>query len=455
MMPPQLTDKELKRATGELKSFLRIPSVSTLPEHAGAMGAAAVFLRDKLKAAGMDAEVLETAGHPVVFAERAASPEAPTVLVYGHYDVQPPDPVDLWESDPFEPLLVDDYIVARGASDDKGQVYAHVKGVERLLRNGSKPAVNIKFLVEGEEEIGSPSLESFIRANLDRLAADVVVISDGAMVAPGVPTITYGLKGLCYLELRLRTAAMDLHSGAFGGAVPNPIHVLARIVSALHDESGRVTVPGFYDRVMPLSEEERVAFRRVPFDEQEFAEEIGITGTPGESGYTVLERLWARPTLDVNGIGGGFQGEGAKTVIPAEAFAKISCRLVPDQSSSEIRDKLTRHLHDLAPDGATVYVIDLHGGEPALTPLDSPAVQAAGDALQRIYGRAPVFTRTGGTIPVVSTFQKLLGADVVLVGFGLENDRIHSPNERFSLANYAQGIVTSEALFESLAHLND
>ncbi len=441
------------RQLEELLDFLRIPSVSTDAEHRADVRRAADFVREGLERAGLTTQIMETAGHPVVYAERVGDEDAPTVLVYGHYDVQPPEPLELWTSPPFEPVVTEEKIIARGASDDKGQVYAHIKGAEALLATQGALPVTLKFLVEGEEEIGSPSLGSFIETHRDLLAADVVVISDGAMAAPGLPTITYGLKGLAYAEVRVKGAAMDLHSGAFGGGVPNPINGLARMIAALHDDAGRVAVPGFYDAVEEIKDAEREAFKRVPFDETEFAEELELTATPGEAGYTVLERLWARPTLDVNGIGGGFQGAGAKTVIPAGAMAKISCRLVPDQRPDDIFEKLRDYLMKNVPAGLTVEVENLHGGEPALTPLDSPAVKAAAKALREVYGREPIFARTGGTIPVVSTFQKELGADVVLVGLGLESDRAHSPNESFDLVNYYRGIETSVALLEALGEV--
>jgi acetylornithine deacetylase/succinyl-diaminopimelate desuccinylase-like protein len=442
-------EQNQQRHLDELLAFLRIPSVSTDPKHKDDVRQAAQYVERKLREAGLETTIMETAGHPVVYAEAAGRPDAPTVLIYGHYDVQPADPLELWDADPFEPVVKDGAIVARGASDDKGQVYAHVKGVSALLDEGTLN-VNVKFLIEGEEEIGSPNLSSFIENNRELLRADVVVVSDGAMVAPQTPTITYGLKGLAYIEVRVKAAAMDLHSGAFGGGVPNPINGLARMIARLHDDQGRVAVPGFYDGVRDITETERDLFKRVPFDEAAFAGDLLLDATPGEEGYSLLERLWARPTLDANGIGGGFQGEGAKTVIPSEAMAKISCRLVPDQQPHDITEKLTRYLKEVVPPGLTVDVKDLHGGDPALTPLDSPAVQAAARALETVYGKPPVFARTGGTIPVVSTFQKLLGADVVLVGLGLESDRAHSPNEKFDLVNYYQGIRTSAALLTAL-----
>ncbi len=439
------------RFTQELTDFLRIPSVSTSSAHKEDVRNAASFALDKLRSAGLETRLIETPRHPVVYGSYHVSNNAPTVLIYGHYDVQPPEPLEGWNSPPFEPKIEDGVIYARGATDDKGQVYAHIKGMEALLETEGVLNVNVKFLIEGEEEIGSPSLNSVLKANQDLFAADVVIISDGSMIAPNTPTITYGLKGLAYVEVNVRGAALDLHSGAFGGGVPNPINGLARMIAALHDEAGRVAVPGFYDDVTDISDAEREAFTKVPFDEKKFAEEIGVSATPGERGYSLLERLWARPTLDVNGIAGGFQGEGAKTVIADTAMAKISCRLVPNQDPADITKKLSDYLQEVAPEGLEVSVTDLHGGYPALTPLDSPALQAASSALRKVYGQDPIYARTGGTIPVVSTFQQLLGAEVVLVGFGLENDRMHSPNEKFDLVNYYRGIETSAALLKAFS----
>jgi len=371
----------------------------------------------------------------------------------------PPEPLDLWISPPFEPVVENGLIVARGASDDKGQLYAHIKGVEALLATTGTLPVNLTFLIEGEEEIGSPNLTPLIEAHREQLAADIVLISDGAMVAPDTPTITYGLRGLAYVEVLVRGAGRDLHSGAYGGGAPNAINALAKIIAQLHNEQGRVTVPGFYDAVLELTDTEREAFRQVPFDEAHFKREAGLAATPGEAGYSLLERLWARPTLDCNGIGGGFQGDGAKTVIAAEARAKISCRLVPNQDPHDITAKLAAHLKRLAPPGVEVTVTELHGALPAVLracaagPLEAPAVQVAARALATVFGRPAVFARTGGTIPVVSTFQELLGAQVVMVGLGLESDKVHSPNEKFDLVNYYRGIEVSTALLAAFADM--
>lgn len=436
----------------ELLEFLRIPSVSALSTHNADTRKAAEFVATKLKDLGFSVTINETPKHPIVTAHFHVDDKLPTVLVYGHYDVQPPDPINLWTSPPFEPVVKDGVIVARGSSDDKGQVYAHIKGAEGLIKTTGTLPVNLKFLIEGEEEISSPNILPFIESHVDELKTDIVIISDGAMMAPNTPTITYGLKGIAYIEVRVKTAAMDLHSGAFGGGVPNPINALAKMIARLHDDNGRITVPGFYDAVLDISPMEKAAFAKVPFDEGQFAEEIGVTATPGEAGYSLLERLWARPTLDCNGIGGGFQGEGSKTVIANTAMAKISCRLVPNQDPDDIRDRLTVYLKELAPAGVSVEVIDLHGGKPAMSPIESKAVQTAARALQQVYGKEAIFARTGGSIPIVSNLQELLGAEVVLVGFGLETDRVHSPNEKFDLENYYKGIEVSAALLKAFVN---
>lgn len=440
-----------QRHLDELVEFLRIPSVSADPAEADNVRRAAGFLRERFEEVGLSCEIHETPGHPIVLAERRVSEAAPTVLIYGHYDVQPPDPLELWEHPPFEPTVVDGKIVARGASDDKGQVYAHLKGVESLLAQQPEIELNIIFLVEGEEEVSSTNLAPFIEANRDRLKADAVLISDGAMLGPDSPSLTYGLRGISYVEVRVSSSNRDLHSGAYGGAVPNPINVLARMIASLHDEDGKIAIPGFYDRVQEPGREEREALAALPFDSQAFLANVGVSSGSGEAGYSVLERLWTRPTLDVNGIGGGFQGEGSKTVIPAEAMAKISCRLVPDQDPAEITRLLQDHLESLVPQGVRVEVVDLHGGWPAVVPLDAPALAAAGEAIEEGWGKPPVFVRTGGSIPIVSTFQQLLQASVVMLDMGLETDRIHAPNEHFELDNYYRGISVSANLLARLA----
>jgi acetylornithine deacetylase/succinyl-diaminopimelate desuccinylase-like protein len=439
------------RLLAELFEFLRIPSISTDPTRSADTARAATFMAEALERAGLSSRIHGTARHPVVTAEGPRVEGAPTVLVYGHYDVQPVDPIELWDHDPFEPRIVDGAIVARGASDDKGQVYAHVKGVEALLAVDGRLPLNVKFVVEGEEEIGSPNLPAFVEAHRDELAADVVVVSDGAMMAPATPTITYGLKGLLYVTLRARGAARDLHSGAYGGGVPNVLNALARLLAGLVDDEGRVTVQGFYDDVVELGDEERARLAEAPFSEEAFRADAGVSATPGEAGYTLLERIWARPTLDVNGISGGFAGDGSKTVIAAHALAKLSSRLVPHQDPRDILAKLEAHLRRHAPPGIELSLQAEGTALPAMTPIDSPSVRAASAALERVWGRQPVFARSGGSIPVVADFQRLLGADPVLLGLGLEDDRAHSPNEKFDIVNYLNGIRVSAELFRALA----
>jgi len=445
-----LADRK-ERHLNELLDLLRIPSVSTDPNRADDVRRAATWLIDDFAAHGFETTLLETVGHPAVVARRHPHPGGLTVLIYGHYDVQPADPLELWETDPFDPVVREGAIVARGASDDKGQVFAHVKGAFALLEADGELPVNLTFLIEGEEEIGSKNLAPAIEANRELLKADVALVSDGAMLPGGIPTLTYGLKGLTYLELRVRTANRDLHSGGFGGGVPNAATAIATIVSKLKDENGRISVPGFYDDVLEISEEERAQFARVPFDEASFAKGIGVSATPGEEGRGLLERLWARPTLDVNGIGGGFQGEGSKTVIPAEAMAKVSCRLVPNQDPEKIADAIEAYVNEIAPPGANVEVIRHAGGAWALSPLDGKAVQAAAAAVREVDGQDPVFVRTGGTIPVIADLQQMLGAEVVLVDMGLEEDKIHSPNEKFDLDLFYRGIHLSAEILRALA----
>ncbi|HGY09652.1 MAG TPA: dipeptidase [Oceanithermus profundus] len=425
----------------QLLEFLSIPSVSADPRHQPDVERAARWLADRLTEAGGAVEVVATAGHPIVYAEKHVSDDAPTVLVYGHYDVQPPDPLELWETPPFEPTIKDGKIYARGASDDKGQVFAHVAAALQLA--GDLP-VNLKFLIEGEEEVGSPNLVPFVKENRQRLAADVVLISDSPMFAPGLPTLTYGLRGLAYLEVRLRGLARDVHSGAYGGAVPNAAHAAAWMIAQLKDPMGWIRIPGFYDDVVPVSPEERAMWARLPFDEEAFKAEVGAEATPGEPGYGILERRWARPTLDVNGMGSGYQGEGSKTVIPAEAFFKFSMRLVPDQDPEKIADLAEAYLRAILPEGYAMEVIRHHGGDPVVVPTSSPPMQAAAQALEEAWGRETVFTREGGSIPIVADFMRELEAPVVLMGLGLESDNLHAPNEKFDIINFEKGIEASK-----------
>ncbi len=437
----------------ELKSFLRIPSVSTDPAYREGIRRAAGMLRQRLLEAGFErAEIIPTEGHPVVYAEwMAAGEEAPTVLVYGHYDVQPPDPLELWETPPFEPTVRGDYLYARGVADDKGQLYTHLKAAEACYRTRGRPPVNLKCLFEGEEEIGSVHLEPFIREHRDLLAADSAVISDSHILRPDLPAILYGLRGLAYVEITVSGPAHDLHSGSYGGAVHNPLHALAAMIAALHDEEGRITVPGFYDKVRPLTEEEREELARIPFDREAWLKETGVPTDWGEPGYTIIERTSARPTLDLNGMWGGYTGEGAKTIIPARAHAKISMRLVPDQEPEEIARLLLDYLQAIAPPTVRVEGRVLHGAPPALIERHSPAMEAASRAYEFGFGKRPVLMREGGSIPVVTTFQQELGLQPVLMGFGLPDDGIHAPNERFYLPNFYRGIQTVLAFWEALA----
>ena len=447
-------EQNRERHLEELLELLRIPSVSAISEYKEELHRAADYLRDRFGDLGLSCEIIPTAGHPIVLAERRVSEDAPTVLIYGHYDVQPAEPFEEWESEPFEPAIRDGKIYARGASDDKGQLYAHMKGVEAALQEHPDLPLNIVFLLEGEEEVSSPNLVPFVEEHRDRLKANVVLISDGSMLGPDKPSLTYGLRGISYVEVNVRAAGRDLHSGAYGGGVANAINVLATMISKLHDEDGRITIPGFYDDVREISEEERKSLEGLPFDPESYLANVGVKAQGGERGYPLIERIWTRPSLDVNGIGGGFQGEGAKTVIAAQATAKISCRLVPDQDPEKVTEALSAHLKSLAPEGVEVEVKDLSGGHPAVVPLDSPALQLAGEALEEVWGKKPYFVRTGGSIPIVSAFQQLLDADVVLLDMGLETDQVHAPNEHFGVDNYYRGIHASTQTLVRLASLS-
>ncbi len=428
----------------ELKKFLSIPSVSTLPENKGDIAKCAKFVSDKLKNAGMNrVEIFQTEGHPLVYGEWLGAPGKPTVLIYGHYDVQPVDPIDLWESPPFEPVVKDGKIFARGATDDKGQMYMHIKSVEAFFKTVGSLPLNVKFLIEGEEEVGSDNLEPFIKNHTDMLKCDSVLISDTALFAKGVPTLTYGLRGLAYLEVEVIGPDRDLHSGSFGGAVPNPINVLAGMIAKLHDKNGKINIPGFYEDVVKLTKTERENFAALKFSEKKFAKEIGLSDVMGEKGFTTLERLWARPTLDCNGIIGGFTGQGAKTVIPSKATAKISMRLVPNQDPKKIAKLFVKHIKSLAPKSVKVKVTDLHGGNPVLTPLNDKSTKAAAEAMKKAFGKKTVFMREGGSIPIVSVFAKKLKASVVLMGMGLNSENLHSPNEHFDLNHFQLGIMSS------------
>jgi acetylornithine deacetylase/succinyl-diaminopimelate desuccinylase-like protein len=438
------------RFEDELCEFLRIPSVSADPNRRDDMYRAAEWLADQFRRMRFSTEIISTAGHPMVYAESPTVPGAPTALVYGHYDVQPAEPLEKWATPPFEPTRRDGKLYARGATDDKGQLFTHVKSVEAWITVEGHLPLNLKFLIEGEEEIGSQSLEKFLAEEGKRLACDCVVVSDGGQFAPGMPAITYGLRGITYCELRVTGPNRDLHSGSFGGAVTNPVNALAKMMAALTDDQGRVTIPGFYDDVVPLTDRERKELAALPFDDQEFFKSVGVNGAVGEAGYTSLERRWARPTFDACGIWGGYQGEGSKTVLPAAAGAKLSFRLVPNQQPEKINAALKRKLEELCPPGISIELIGLHGAPGVLVPLDSPNVEAAARAIEHAFGRRPVFTREGGSIPIVTAFHQYLHADALLMGWGQEDDNCHSPNEKFTLADFHRGIKASARLWEEL-----
>jgi acetylornithine deacetylase/succinyl-diaminopimelate desuccinylase-like protein len=436
----------------ELKAFLAIPSISALPAHKADVARCAEWCGDEMKRVGLqNVRQFETPGFPVVYGDWLGAPGAPTILFYGHYDVQPVDPIDLWESPPFEAVVRDGEIFARGAADDKGQVFMHLKAVEAHLKQHGKLPVNMKFILEGEEEVGSEHLDDFVRGHKNELAADVVVISDSPMFARGVPSICYGLRGLVYCQIDLRGSSTDLHSGSFGGAVANPAFVLAQMIAQMKDRGGHIKIPGFYDDVKPLDEAERKAWAALPFNEKQYRKDFGVPKLHGEAGYTTLERTWARPTLEVNGLLSGFTGEGAKTVLPAVAMAKISMRLVPNQDPSTIADLFQSFVEKLAPKTVEVKVTRMHGGKPWMTSYENPYVQAAGRAIEKGFGRQPIFTREGGSIPVVSTFQEELGLPSVLFGVGLPDENAHAPNEKLDVSNFHNGIISSAFLYEEIA----
>jgi acetylornithine deacetylase/succinyl-diaminopimelate desuccinylase-like protein len=446
-------EENRQRLLDELFDLLRIPSVSANPDFSEDVFEAAQFVADRLREAGADqVAVCPTAGYPVVYGERIVDSALPTVLVYGHYDVQPADPYELWHSPPFEPEIRDGKIYARGACDDKGQFYMHVKAFEYMMNNDALPC-NIKFMVEGEEEVGSANLASFIVENKERLHADVVLISDTSMIANDVPSIDSGLRGLSYVEVEVTGPNRDLHSGVYGGAVTNPINALCAMIAQMHDAHGRITIPGFYDQVQELSQAERGELNRAPFDEEVYMKNLGISALRGEEGYNTMERTGIRPTLDVNGIWGGYTGEGSKTVLPSKAFAKISMRLVPHQSSESATELFSRYFRSIAPSGVEVEVRPHHGGEPVVTPTDSVAFRAASLAMRDTFGVSPIPTRGGGSIPIVALFEKELGLKSVLMGFGLDSDALHSPNEHYGVFNYFKGIETIPHFFAHYARL--
>ncbi len=440
------------RYVDELKAYLAIPSISALPQHAGDVRRCAEWTVDELQRIGLTtAHLEETPGHPIVYAEWLGAEGAPTLLFYGHYDVQPVDPLDLWHSPPFEATVRDGEIYARGAADDKGQIFMHFKAIEAHLKQSGRLPVNLKVILEGEEEVGSRNLDDYIRGHKAQLAADVVVISDSPMFDRGVPSICYGLRGLAYYQIDVRGTTSDLHSGSFGGAVANPAFVLAQILAQAKDRSGRIKIPGFYDKVRELTAEERAEFARLPFNEKKYRKELGAPKLFGESGYTTLERVWARPTFEVNGLLSGFTGEGAKTVIPAVAMAKVSMRLVPDQDSEEIGRLFEAWVAKVSPRTVEVKLTRMHGGKPWMTSYDNPFVQAAARAIEKGFGERPVLNREGGSIPVVSTFQEELGLPCVLFGVGLPDENAHAPNEKLDLSNFHNGVIASAHLYEEIA----
>jgi acetylornithine deacetylase/succinyl-diaminopimelate desuccinylase-like protein len=439
------------RFVEELKGYLAIPSVSALPEHAGDVRRCAEWTRSELERVGMqNARLIETPGHPIVYADWLDAPGAPTILFYGHYDVQPVDPLELWTSPPFEATVRDGELYARGAADDKGQVFMHLKAIGAHLSQTGRLPCNIKVIIEGEEEVGSSHLDDFVRAHKSELAADVVVISDSGMFDRGVPSICYALRGLAYFQLDLRGTSTDLHSGSFGGAVANPAMVLAQVLAQMKDRSGRVKIPGFYDDVRELRPEERAEFQKLPFNEKKYRKDLGAPKLFGESGYSTLERASARPTFEVNGLLAGFTGEGAKTVIPAVAMAKVSMRLVPDQTPERVGDLFEAHLRKIVPKTVEWKLTRMHGGKPWITEPDNRFVQAAARAIEQGFGKRPVFTREGGSIPVVSTFEEELGLPSVLFGVGLPDENAHAPNEKLDLGNFHGGIIASACLYEEI-----
>src|SRR6478609_2862792 len=439
----------------ELKALLAIPSISALPQHAADVKRCADWTADEMRRIGLqNVKLIETPGFAVVYGDWLGAPGAPTILFYGHYDVQPVDPIDLWDSPPFEATVRDGEIYARGSADDKGQVFMHFKAIEAHLKQNGKLPVNMKIILEGEEEVGSVNLDNFIREHKSELGADVVVISDSPMFARGVPSICYGLRGLVYFQIDLRGSNTDLHSGSFGGAVANPAFVLAQMLAQMKDRGGHIKIPGFYDDVVPLQDEERQAWATLPFNEKQYRKDFGIPKLHGESDYTTLERTWARPTLEVNGLLSGFTGEGAKTVLPAVAMAKVSMRLVPNQDPEKIGDLFEEYVKKVAPKTVELKITRMHGGKPWMTSFDNPFVQAAGRAIESGFGQRPVFNREGGSIPVVSTFQEELGVPCVLFGVGLPDENAHAPDEKLDLGNFHGGVIASAYLYEEIGERN-
>ncbi|MDA7858729.1 dipeptidase [Mariniblastus sp.] len=448
------------RFESDLFEWLRMPSIGTDSAYDADVRKTAEWLAQKFIDMGLKTETIETCGHPLIYAESPKVEGAPTVLVYGHYDVQPPDPLELWETPPFEPTVRDGKVFARGATDDKGQMITHVFGVEAYLKTKGALPIQVKFLIEGEEESGGAGLKAFLNGEYDvelpvkeKISADIAVISDCSQYGPGQPAITYGLKGITYYQVNLTGPNRDLHSGGFGGTVANPANVLCKMMAALIDENGRVQVPGFYDDVEELSEREREQFSKLGFSDEDYQKELGVKALAGEKGYTTLERRWARPTFDINGLWSGYQGEGAKTVLPAKAGAKFSCRLVPNQNPEVIQEGMRKMLEALCPESIEMEFIALHGAPGFVLSLDSPYMEAAADAIEQGFGVRPVFVRSGGSIPVVNAFTEMLGIDTLLLGWGQDDDNLHSPNEKFSLEDFHRGIKSSCCLWDEVAKI--
>lgn len=448
-------DTHKDRFLNELLHLLRIPSVSAKSDHKDDMLICANLVKQRLEEAGADiVTIYPTDGHPIVYGEKIIDPSKPTVLVYGHYDVQPADPLELWNSGPFEPVIKDGKIFARGACDDKGQFYMHIKALEIFTKTNTLGS-NIKFLIEGEEEIGSPNLASFVKNNKNLLKADVVLISDTSMLSMENPSIDIGVRGLSYIEVEVTGANRDLHSGVYGGAIANPITILAQMIASCHNENNHITIPGFYDDIIETTPAERAKLSQAPFDEAVYKTDLGIDALWGETGYSTNERTGIRPTLEVNGIWGGYTGEGAKTVLPSKAFAKISCRLVPNQSSAVITQKILNYFKTIAPASVSVKAEEHHGGEPYITPIDSIAYRAAAKAVETTFGKEPIPLRGGGSIPICALFEKELGLKIVFLGFGLDSDNLHSPNEKFNLENFYKGIETIPYFHQYFAAMNE
>ncbi len=443
-----------KRFLDELFELLRIPSISADGKFTKDVARAAEYIKQKLEAAGAEkVEVCKTAGHPIVYGEKIIDPKLPTVIVYGHYDVQPVDPLNLWDSPPFEPVIKDGKIFARGACDDKGQVYMHIKAFEGMMKTNSLPC-NVRFMIEGEEEVGSDHLGTWVKENKNRLKGDVILISDTSIVANDIPSIEAGLRGLSYVQVEVTGPNRDLHSGVYGGAVGNPIQILCEMIASLKDKDDHISIPGFYDDVLELSKTEREELNKTPFDLEDYKKDLGVADVRGEKGYTTLERTGIRPTVELNGIWGGYTGEGSKTVLPSQAFAKISMRLVPNQSSEKITELFRKHFESIAPASVKVKVTPHHGGEPVVTPTDSIAFKAASKAMEKTFGKKPIPTRGGGSIPIVALFEKELGLKSVLMGFGLDSDLIHSPNENYGVFNFMKGIETIPLFFRYFTEMS-